>query len=150
VIGLAMLLGGLGLWLMSGEIRTLALIGAFLVPLAGSSTETLIPAIAGDRVPKNLRSRALGLINTAGDLGATIGPFAALGALYLNWISLGGIYKIGGILFGIVALLALSPSTSAPPPASLQDAMQGTFGGGAARGGGMLAQFAELHAKIIV
>jgi len=109
VIGLAMILGGLGLWLMSGEIRNLALIGAFLVPLAGSSTETLIPAIAGDRVPKNLRSRALGLINTAGDLGATIGPFAALGALNLGWLSLGGIYKIGGLFFGVVAMLALSP-----------------------------------------
>jgi MFS family permease len=109
VIGLAMVLGGLGLWLMSGEIRSLALIGAFLVPLAGSSTETLIPAIAGDRVPKNLRSRALGLINTAGDLGATIGPFAALGVLNLGWLSLGGIYKIGGVFFGVVAMLALSP-----------------------------------------
>jgi len=109
VIGLAMILGGLGLWLMSGEIRNLALIGAFLVPLASSSTETLLPAIAGDRVPKNLRSRALGLINTAGDLGATIGPFAALGALNLGWLSLGGIYKIGGVFFGVVAMLALSP-----------------------------------------
>jgi len=112
VIGLAMALGGLGLWLMSGEIRSLALIGAFLVPLAGSSTETLIPAIVGDSVPKNLRSRALGLINTAGDLGATIGPFAALGALNLGCLSLGGIYKIGGVFFGVVAVLALSPLVS--------------------------------------
>ena len=112
VIGLAMTLGGLGLWLMSGEIRTISLIGAFLVPIASSSTETLIPAIAGDRVPKNLRSRALGLINTAGDLGATIGPFAALGALNLAWLSLGGIYKIGGVLLGVVAVLVLSPLVS--------------------------------------
>ena len=107
-----MILGGLGLWLMSGEIRNLALIGAFLVPLAGSSAETLIPAIAGDRVPKNFRSRALGLINTAGDLGATIGPFAALGALNLGWFHLGEIYKIGGVFFGVVAVLALSPLVS--------------------------------------
>ena len=112
VIGVAMILGGLGLWLMSGEIRNLALIGAFLVPLASSSTETLLPAIAGDRVPKNLRSRALGLINTAGDLGATIGPFAALGALNMGWFSLGGIYRIGGMIIGVVAVLALSPLVS--------------------------------------
>ena len=104
-----MVLGGLGLWLMSGEIYSLAMIGAFLVPLAGSSTETLIPAIAGDRVPKNLRSRALGLINTAGDLGATIGPFAALSSLNSGWFSLGEIYKIAGGLFAIVAVLAFSP-----------------------------------------
>jgi MFS family permease len=112
VIGLATIFGGLGLWLMSGEIRTLALVGAFLVPLAGSSTETLVPAIAGDRVPKDLRSRALGLINTAGDLGATIGPFAALGILNSGGLSLGGVYKIGGALFWIVAVLALSPWVS--------------------------------------
>jgi MFS family permease len=112
VIGLATILGGLGFWLMSGEISGLALIGAFLVSLAGSSTETLIPAIAGDRVPKNLRSRALGLINTAGDLGATISPLAALGALNLGWLSLGEIYKIGGVFFGVVAVLALSPWAS--------------------------------------
>jgi MFS family permease len=112
VIGLAMIMGGVGLWLMSGEIRTMALIGAFLVPVAGSSTETLIPAIAGDRVPKNLRSRALGLINTAGDLGATIGPFAALGALNSGWLSLSDIYQIGGVLFGMLAVLALSPLVS--------------------------------------
>ena len=109
MIGLAMILGGVCLWLMSGEIRNLALIGALLVPVAGSSTETLIPAIAGDLVPKRLRSRALGLINTAGDLGATIGPFAALGALNSEWLSLVEIYRIGGILFGIVAVIAFSP-----------------------------------------
>jgi small-conductance mechanosensitive channel len=101
-----MILGWLGLWLMSGDIRSLALVGAFLVPLAGSSTETLIPAIAGDRVPKNSRSRALGLINTAGDLGATIGPFTALGVLNFGWLSLSGIYKIGSMFFGASAVLA--------------------------------------------
>ena len=112
IIGFAMILGGLGLWLMGGEIRGLALFGAFLVPIAGSSAETLIPAIAGDRVPKKLRSRALGLINTAGDLGATIGPFAALGALNLGWLSLGDIYRISAVFFGVVAILALSPWVS--------------------------------------
>ena len=109
VIGLSMILGGIGLWLMSGEIRGLALIGGFLVPIAGSSSETMIPPIAGDRVPKQLRSRALGLINTAGDLGAMIGPFAALGVLNSGWLPLSGIYQVGGILFGVVALLAFSP-----------------------------------------
>jgi len=49
------------------------------------------------------------MINTAGDLGATIGPFAALGALNSGWLSLSGIYKIGSVLLGIVAVLALSP-----------------------------------------
>jgi len=112
VIGWAIVLGGLGLWLMSVDIQSLALIGSFFVPLASSSVETLIPAIAGDQVPENLRSRALGLIYTAGDLGATIGPFAALGAINSGWLSLGGIYKIGSIFLGVVAVLAFSPLVS--------------------------------------
>ncbi len=112
VLGSAAILGGLGLWLMSGEIQITALLGAFLVPVAGSTTETLIPAIAGDRIPENLRSRALGLINTAGDLGATIGPFAALGIIQSEWLTLGQIYRLGGsLLFGI-SLLAFSPWVS--------------------------------------
>ena len=119
VIGLAMIIGGSGLWLMSGDIRSLALMGAFMVPLAGASTETLIPAIAGDRVPKNLRSRALGLINIAGDFGAALGPFAALGILNAGWLSLGGIYKIGGVIYGVVALLALSSLISRRPRATV-------------------------------
>jgi len=121
IIGMTMILGGLGLWLMSSEIRNLALIGAFLVPLASSSAETLIPAIVGDRVPKNLLGRALGLINTAGDLGATIGPFAALGALNFGWLSLSGIYKIGGIFFVVVAVLALSPLVTNQPRTTISD-----------------------------
>ena len=109
VVGWAIVLGALGFWLMSSDIRSIALIGAFLVPIAGSSTETLIPAIAGDHVPENLRSRALGLINTAGDLGATIGPFAALGVLNSGWLSLNEIYEVGGFVFGVVAALIFSP-----------------------------------------
>jgi MFS family permease len=112
IIGLAMVLGTLGLWLMSGEIRYLALIGAFMVPIAGSTSETMIPAIAGDRVPKHLLSRALGLINTAGDLGAMIGPFSALGILNSGWLLLNNIYQIGGILFVVVALVAFSALVS--------------------------------------
>jgi MFS family permease len=112
VIGLAMSVGGLGLWLMGGESTGLALMGAFLVPFAGSSTETLIPAIIGDRFPNNLRSRALGVTNSAGDLGATIGPFAALGVLNSGWFPLNGIYQIAGVLFGVAALFALYPLVS--------------------------------------
>jgi MFS family permease len=121
IIGLGMIIGGIGLWCMSGEIRLIALLGAFLVPIAGSSTETLIPAITGDRVPKQLRGRALGLINTAGDLGATIGPFAALSVLNMGWLSLSGIYQIGSVLFGIVALMAVSPLVSRQSKTSIPE-----------------------------
>jgi len=106
VIGLTMLIGAVGLWLMSGKIVWMALMGVFLVPLAGSSVETLVPAIAGDKIPAGLRSRALGLINTAGDFGAMISPFLALSALNKGWLGLGDIYRIGGILFGLVAVFA--------------------------------------------
>jgi len=101
-----MIVGGAGLWFMGGEILGVALISALLVPLAGSSTETLIPAIAGDSIPKSFQSRALGLINIAGDFGATIGPFAALAALNADLFSIGEIFKISAVLFGIVAILS--------------------------------------------
>lgn len=116
VIGLAMLLGGVGLWMMGGSAIWLALAGAFLVPLAGSSAETLVPAIAGDRIPQSLQSRALGLINTAGDFGATIGPFLALGVLNAGWLTLSDIYRIGGVLFGIVPIFAIKRWTGFLPP----------------------------------
>ena len=109
IIGISMIIGGLGLWFMGSKIRGLALMSAFLVPMAGSSTETLIPAIAGDSVSVNIRSRVLGLINTAGDLGATLGPFTALGILNLELILLNGIYKIAAVLFGMLAIFAFSP-----------------------------------------
>jgi len=106
VIGVAMGLGGVGLWLMSGDLLGLVLLGIFLVPLADSSTETLIPAIAGDRVPPSSRGRALGLINVAGDFGATIGPFLALGLLNGGWLSLAWIYRFAGVLLISVSLFA--------------------------------------------
>jgi len=106
ILRITMIVGGAGLWFMGGEILGVALISALLVPLAGSSTETLIPAIAGDSIPKSFQSRALGLINIAGDFGATIGPFAALAALNADLFSILEIYKISSALFGIVAILS--------------------------------------------
>lgn len=102
-----MILGSLGFWLMSGNNLSFALVGAFLVPAAGSSTEALIPAAAGDRVPAFKRSRALGLLNTAGDLGAALGPFAALAAVNSGWLEIGGVYRGGSVLFGAAAVLAV-------------------------------------------
>ena len=109
IIGVAMILGAAGLWLMRGEIRLLALIGAFLVPLTGSTTETLVPAIAGDSVPTNFRSRALGLINTAGDFGATIGPFAALGAAEYGLVLSGRPLYDGECFVGRLGCAGISP-----------------------------------------
>ena len=60
-------------------------------------------------VSNNFRSRALGLINSAGDLGATLSPFSALGVLNMELIPLSGICKIAGEFFGVVALFTLFP-----------------------------------------
>lgn len=106
VIAVSMLLGMVGLWMMSADILAVALIGAFFVPVAGSSAETLIPAIAGDRISDELRSRALGVIYTLGDLGASLGPIAALGLLNANLLTLGEIYRLSGIFLGGIALLS--------------------------------------------
>ena len=112
ILGLTMIIGGIGLWFMGSSFRELALISAFLVPLAGSSTETIIPAIAGDSVSSNIRSRVLSLINSAGDLGATLGPIAALDPMNKDLIQLDGTYKIAAILFGLIAIFSLSPYAS--------------------------------------
>jgi DHA1 family multidrug resistance protein-like MFS transporter len=107
VVAVTMLLGGVGICLMSLKLPTLALVGGFLAPVMGSSVETLVPAIVGDRIGRARRSRALGLIYTLADVGSTLGPPLALGLLNAGWMSLGGIYQASAVLLVGVALFSL-------------------------------------------
>ncbi len=108
VLIVSSLIGGVGIWLMSTNQIAIALMGAMIVPVAGGGVETLIPAIIGDRVKDEMRGRIIGIMNTFGDLGAMLGPIAALGVLNQGWLSLREIYKIGALLLVIIALVALS------------------------------------------
>lgn len=108
VVATTMLLGGLGMWLMSLKLPGLALIGGFLAPIMGGSVETLVPAIVGDRIGQARRGRALGLIYTLADLGSTLGPPLALGLLNAGRLPLAGIYRASALLLAVVALFALA------------------------------------------
>lgn len=107
VVAATMLLGGIGIWLMSLRLPILALIGGFVAPVTGGSVESLVPAIAGDQISKAQHGRALGLIYTIGDLGSTLAPPIALGLLNVGWLSLHGIYQGCAILFAVATLFAL-------------------------------------------
>jgi len=109
VVALTVLLGGLGVWLMSLKLPALALAGGLLAPVMGS-VETLVPAIVGDRIRQARRGRTLGLVFTLADLGSTLGPPLALGLLNAGWMSLGDIYQASAILLAGVALFALAQS----------------------------------------
>jgi MFS family permease len=115
VISVAMLVGGIGIWLMSMKLLTLALVGAFLSPVIDGSIETLVPAIAGDRIDKVLQGRALGLIYTIADLGGTLGPPIVLGVLGVEWLPLDIVYKGSAILFVFVVLFALVQARGETP-----------------------------------
>jgi MFS family permease len=59
----------------------------------------LAPAIIGDRVKEEHRSRTLSIVFTFGDLGSAIGPPLALGLL--PHIGLGNIYLLCAGIFGL-------------------------------------------------
>lgn len=106
VVALGLLLGAVGVWLMSRKVPAQAVIGALIAAIAGGSVQSLVPAIIGDRVDEWQRGRALGVIYIAGDLGSTLGPPMALGLLNGGITSLGGVYQGCAILFLVVALFA--------------------------------------------
>ncbi len=107
ILSVAALLGAVGIWLMSSTWLLLALAGALLAQITGGSTETLIPAIAGDRIEKDAHGRVLGIVYTFGDLGSTLGPPAALGLLNAGHINIPTIYRFSALLFLGIAAFSL-------------------------------------------
>jgi MFS family permease len=104
VISVTMGAGSIGLWLMGKPQMSWALPGALLVAVCGGATHALAPSLIGDQVTSDLRSRSLGLVFSAGDLGSALGPPLALGAL--GWFSLGSVYLACAGLLLAVALFA--------------------------------------------
>lgn len=100
-----LLFGGGGLWLLSLPIFWLSFIGALLAAVSGGSIPALIPAIVGDQVKQQQRSRTLGFIFTAGDLGSALGPPFALGLIAS--LGLNTIYAICAGLYALTALYTL-------------------------------------------
>lgn len=104
VLAVSVLVGAVGIFLMSGKVIGWAVLGVFLAQVTGGSVETLVPAITGDQVGKAARGKALGMIYTFGDLGSTLGPPAALGLLNAGSILLPQIYQLCALLLLLVAV----------------------------------------------
>jgi MFS family permease len=64
----------------------------------------LMTARTGDIVVHAHQGKAIGTLQTAGDLGSALGPVIAYALL--GWITLSGLYVICAILFGIGLILA--------------------------------------------
>lgn len=94
----------LGMLLMSQIQPWIAITGAILISIMTGGVSALSSALIGDRVSGELHGRSLGLLYTARDLGATVGPPIALALTPL--IGLGTVYRLTAGLIGIAALLA--------------------------------------------
>ncbi len=114
VLAVGLSLGAVGVWMMGSSLFIPALIGAFIAALTGGSVQSLVPAIAGDRVEPAQRGRALGVIFTIGDLGSTLAPLFALNLLDAEWMTLNGIYRSCAILFAAIAVFALTQISKEP------------------------------------
>jgi MFS family permease len=114
VITFALILCGVGLWLMSIETVVIALIGVVLASLFGGSSETLIPAIIGDEVGQRTSGRTMGIIYTIADLGSTLGPFISLAILDSEILSINEVYIacIGLILIAAITTFIASRKES--------------------------------------
>ncbi len=102
VIGVTMAAGAVGLGLMGSRELGWALPGALLVAICGGATHALAPSLVGDRVTTQQRSRGLGIVFSAGDLGSALGPPFALGALV--WFPMSAVYLCcAGLLVSVAA-----------------------------------------------
>jgi len=77
VIGIALIIGAVGLWLMGSAFFPIALLGVLLSSPAGSIVQAMTTAFVGDRVPPNMAGRTISVIFTFGDLGSALGPLTA-------------------------------------------------------------------------
>ncbi len=102
----AFVLGALGIWLMAGTVFPLALTGAVLASMATGAIQALAPALAGDRISSEHRSRGMALMFTLGDIGSALGPPLALGLL--RWASLSVVYRGTALIMAASAAYALA------------------------------------------
>ncbi len=97
VISVALAVGAAGLAGMNLDRFLWAGLGALLVALSGPGIQALAPAIIGDRLSVQRRSRGLGVVFSLGDLGSAIGPPLAF-ALIPSW-------GLQAVYFGAGAIL---------------------------------------------
>jgi MFS family permease len=108
VIAGSLLLSAAGVALMAATRGLAAILGALVASLAAGGTQALAPALAGDQMRPEQRSRGLSVIYSVGDLGSALGPPLALGLLPRLQIS--GVYLLSAaaLLAGALHALALA------------------------------------------
>ncbi len=90
VVAGAIVLGVAGVWLMSRELATLALLGGCLAPVMGGSVETLVPAILGDRIDPGAPGPGAGPDVHPGRFGQHPGTAGGLGPVACRLAVAGG------------------------------------------------------------
>ena len=103
VIG-ALVLGAVGMLLLISFHPFAFITGICLSAIASGSLQSLMTARTGDIVGRAHQGRAIGNLQTAGDLGSALGPVTAY--ILLGWLTLNGLYVICAILFGIGLIFA--------------------------------------------
>ena len=100
----AMVLGAIGLALLT-QVGVIAIVaGIVLISIAMSGVQSLSTALAGDLVGEAQRGRAIGLLHTAGDTGSAVGP--PLAYWLMPTVGVGGLYWACAGLFLLGAMAA--------------------------------------------
>jgi len=110
VIAGSLLLSAAGVAIMAVSSGLLAILGALAASLAAGGAQALAPALAGDHMRPEQRSRGLSVIYSVGDLGSALGPPLALGLLPRLQIS--GVYLLSAAALLVGALHALALAVS--------------------------------------
>lgn len=110
VIAGGLLLSAAGVTAMAVTTGLAGVLGALLASLAAGSAQALAPALAGDQLLPDHRSRGLSVIYSLGDLGSALGPPLALGLLPLLGIS--GVYLLSAVVLLATVLHALALARS--------------------------------------
>ncbi len=116
-----LLIGGLGIWFMGEPLIALAVIGALMVPVIGSSVETLIPAVIGDHSIGSSNGRILGIIYIFADLGSTLGPMVGLRLLDTSLMSLQELYHACVLLILAAVAVAVFAGCKRLKPAAVSE-----------------------------
>jgi len=106
VVGWGLGVGVASMALMAWGVPAAILVGVSLGAVTSGSVQGLTSALAGDLAGPAQRGRAVGLVNTAGDLGSALGPPIAYALL--PGMGLPGVYLLCAGLFVAGCVLALN------------------------------------------
>jgi MFS family permease len=105
VAGWMLVAGAAGMALLAQPGPAAILAGLGLAAVAGGGIQVLATTLTGDLASAAQRGRALGWLNTAGDLGSALGPPVAYALL--PWLGLPVVYWLCAALFALQWFLVL-------------------------------------------